>query len=70
MSSPCAIIFHGLAVFVKWNFIFNKWFKHFSVFLSFITFASDSFQAIYFYMKMKRERKGVPNSIMNQDFFY
>lgn len=33
MSSPCALLFHGLAVFIKWDIILNKWFKHFTILL-------------------------------------
>jgi hypothetical protein len=33
MSSPCALLFHGLAIFIKWDIILNKWFKHFTTLL-------------------------------------
>lgn len=33
MSSPCAILFHGLTVFIKWDIILDEGFKHFTVHL-------------------------------------
>lgn len=33
VSSPCAILFHWLAIFTKWNIILNKCLKHFTVLL-------------------------------------
>lgn len=33
MSSPRTIIFHRLAIFIKWDFIFDKGFKHLPVIL-------------------------------------
>lgn len=32
MSSPCAILFHRLGVFIKWYLILNKRFKHLTIF--------------------------------------
>lgn len=33
ISSPCAILFHGLAVLIKRYIIFNKGLKHFAIVL-------------------------------------
>ena len=47
MSSPCAILFHALAVFIKWDIILNKWFKHFAILLLVAAPMSDYLQVGY-----------------------
>ncbi len=52
ISSPCAILFHGLAVFIEWDIILDKWFKHFAILLLITVPMSDYLQVGYPIKKM------------------
>lgn len=53
MSSPCTIIFHGLAILIKWYFIFNKGLKNLSIIL--LITASRPGYVKEFSQKLKRQ---------------
>lgn len=54
MTSPCPIVFHGLAVFLKWDLVFDKWLKHLTILLLNIAPISD----LSCFIKDKNEKTG------------